>query len=973
MTPRIWLVALAVLVFVGGNVAYFKRAGPFMCLAQGVVDTPTHITNTQHLVNIQGWAWDPATIHRVEVVTEEGRPLVSGRLNEPRTDVAARLHACKPRGFMGFSVNLPLGLLAPHTQKVMIRTENSKGEHRALGTLPVDLSLPFGQLDSLEPLELDGRNIIRGWAIAREGDVTVQVMALGKKVKELKAAIPRPDVAHAYVQWPRAKTAGFEDVLGFRSLPRGRYFLQVIYDDGKGNKREFRGPEVINDLPFGKVIAQQERLFNPQRVNLVAWLADENGIAQAQLQTEQGILLGDMVLTKADASLTELPDPRFGNKPSPDVPVKTGSLYHAELYGSAIPLGLNRIQLRVMDSAGKQSFLPGPLILNQVKPTHTACKGEKRSIFYPGGAVDFRDGFRQMMELRALAQGGCIEVGVRGRLEYLRTTRGAQADFEFDSAFPENLRARHGGMTGESLNELLQTALKFKAPLLITLDGGVWADAKFSAPDLDIVDYLEQDPRTVQWNQWGRPEADDALRNLPGATESPQLARMMSLNRYNSQFLSYKKRNLQAAVRDIVRFTRAHPQTYIAVSLDPDLYINPWFYLSQWYDYNPDTLRQYREWLFHLGPYADGGELAFSRHEPKLTLAEANKWGKAKWSSVEQVDPPRGVIDYRDPWQQLWTQFKRHLVARHYDDLAAWVVAAGLAPDRIYSGQTFIQTDVAVGITDTATGWTDQAGVSIAGAKPRLGHIGAILYGPASRNQGLTRNGTSLIDNIRLIDPRWAVGEFHPATIAFPEKLPTHEESYATLSTLLNGGAYFLSPMWGSFVGDRVVRPSNFKAYDAMEGTAYEFQLVWWLRATQGLSPGSFFYPFGNEIVTSADGWTAHSLTKLEKQKGSVRLSTTQDEIAIVSPFWATLSLDKPSILEVSVLAATQASPPRAEMELDNGQRRRCALRQKNQVLWTCAFASAKTRHMHSLKLTWPVRGRNNEVLLDSVALRFAP
>lgn len=967
------MVALAVLVFVGGGVAYLKREGPFMCLAQGVVDTPTHIVSPKGAINIQGWAWDPVSINRVEVTSDDGRALVSAPLNEFRFDVAQRLHACKPRGAMGFSLNLPPDLLQPQTKKIAVHAVNGKGQRRTLGTLPVDFSLPFGQLDSLEPIELDGRNVIRGWAIAREGEVTIQVLALGKKVMELKAAIPRADVARAYAQWPRAKTAGFENVLGFRSLPRGRYFLQVIYVDAKGNKRELRGPEVINDSPFGKVIAQQERLFNAQRINLVAWLADENGITQAQLQTEQGIVLGDMLLTKAGASLTELPDPRFGNAPSPDVPIKTGSLYHAELFGGAIPVGLHRLQVRVVDSVGNQSFLPGPLILNQIKPTHTACTGEKRYIFYPGGAVDFRDGFRQMTELRTLAQGGCIEVGVRGRLEYLRTTRGAQADFEFDPAFPENLRARHGGMTGESLNELLQTALKFKAPLLITLDGGVWADAKFSAPDVDVVDYLEQDPRTAQWNQWGRPEPDDALQNLPGATHSPQLARMMSLNRYNTKFLSYKKRNLQAAVRDIVRFAEAHPQTYIAVSLDPDLYINPWFYLSQWYDYHPDTLRQYREWLFHLGPYADGGELAFSRHEPKLTLAQATQWGKAKWSSVEQVEPPRGVIDYSDPWQQLWTQFKRHLVARHYDDLAAWIVEAGLAPDRIYSGQTFIQTDVAVGITDTATGWTDQAGVSIAGAKPRLGHIGAILYGPASRNQGPTRNGWSLVDNIRLLDPHWAVGEFHPATIAFPDKLPTHEESYATLSTLLNGGAYFLSPMWGSFVGDRVVRPRNFKAYDAMEGTAYEFQLVWWLRATQSLSPGSFFYPFGNEMVTSADGWTAHALTALEKQKGSLRLSATHDEIAIVSPFWAALSLDKPSTLEVSVAAMTQVSPPRAEMELDDGHRRRCSLRLKNRTIWTCDFAAANARRMHSLKLTWPVRGRNNEVLLDSVALRFAP
>ncbi len=113
-------------------------------------------------------------------------------------------------------------------------------------------------------------------------------------------------------------------------------------------------------------------------------------------------------------------------------------------------------------------------------------------------------------------------------------------------------------MTGMPLHELLQLAVRRHAPLLVSLDGGVWADAAFSMPDHDVVDVLEQDPRTVQWNQHGRPEEDDALSALPGSYDSPQLARMMSLNRFNTRFLAYKKRNLQAAVGEIVRFMKRH-------------------------------------------------------------------------------------------------------------------------------------------------------------------------------------------------------------------------------------------------------------------------------------------------------------------------------------------------------------------------------------------------------------------------------
>jgi hypothetical protein len=48
------------------------------------------------------------------------------------------------------------------------------------------------------------------------------------------------------------------------------------------------------------------------------------------------------------------------------------------------------------------------------------------------------------------------------------------------------------------------------------------------------------------------------------------------------------------------------------------------------------------------------------------------------------------------------------LVVRHYDDLAAGAaVGAGLLAARVYSSQTFIETDVAASIPDRATGWPD--------------------------------------------------------------------------------------------------------------------------------------------------------------------------------------------------------------------------------------------------------------------------
>lgn len=939
----------------------------------GMLDVAEPIKDGSHNFLISGWAIAAQGPVKVRVLVQD-KEVLSLSASNRRDDVAKAFPAWPQAANCGFEELFSMRKLPPGRYRLRILLEDGKGRSSELAGPEVRNDLPFGKIDATDPFESDGRNLISGWAVAAQGPVKVRVLAQGKEVLTLSASNRRDDVAKALPDWPLAASSGFEGLLPMRKLPRGRYRLRILLEDGKGLGGEFAGPEVRNDLPFGKVLAQQDKMMPPGTIELRAWLADEDGIQSAHVETETGSPLGKLMLARKKAPLAEFLDPRFNRSKAGDAPLKNGDLYYLQVPFASMPPGLQRLQVRVEDKAGNVAVLPGPLALDKNQASMQACPGEKLRVFYPGGTVDFRSNFRQLQELRGMAQGGCVEIGFRGRVEYMRTTKGKSADYVFDPDFPESLRKRNGKeMSGDSLRELLNTALRFRAPLMITLDGGVWADASFAAPDVDIVDMLEQDERTVQWNQLGKSEPDDALKGLAGASESPELARMMSLNHYNRRFLDYKKRNLQAAVREIVKFKRIHPEIFVMVNLDPDEYINPWFYLTQWYDYNPDTLRQYREWLFHLGPYADGGELAFARREPALTLDEANRLAKQSWKEFGMVEPPRSTIDYNDPWQQLWTQFKRHLVARHYDDLAAWAVEAGLPKERIYTSQTFIQADVAVSITDTSNGWNDQAGVSIEGAKPRQGHLGAILYGPGSRNEGKPRSGSSLIDNIRRADPEWGMVEFHPATIAFPEKLPSHAESYATMQALVNGGAHFLSPMWGSYAGDRVVHPNNFKAYDVMEGSAFEYQFVWWLRAMQAWPAGSLYYPFGNASVKSTDGWAAAPGTNLESRYGELRLAGESAHLELVSPQWEARYLTVSTELVVTGSWPQQAVAV-AELVLDNGNKLSCTLQAADKDKARCLFPAVAGRQMSRLNLHWkfPEVQQKAGATVDSVALKFS-
>lgn len=943
------------------------------CSSLGALDAPQTFDSEPSKVRIIGWVADRAGVDKIELVS--GNVLLSTAIPEaPRSDVSQVYSACPAGVAKGFDVPIELDKLGPGHKDLSLYAVRRGGYRYKVGAVPADVFSLIAFIEAPATVEWDGVNRIAGWAFSRSSPAEVTVLAGAKVVARARADGLREDVGKIFPLWPGAAHSGYGIALRMADMPRGRYRLKVQIGDEAGHRKVFPGPEVVNDLPIGKAIGQEDRLVDPANVHLEAWLADEDGIRSAQVETEAGAMLGELHPKARDVPLSALPDPRFAAIQKNDVPIKSGDLYVIDIPRKSIPEGLNRLMVRVRDKAGKEAVISsGPLVL-RAGGAASPCQGRKLRVFYPGGAVDFRSGFRQMIELREMAQGGCVEVGMRGRTEYLRTTFGKVQDFRFDPDFPEALRKRSDAleMTGESIRELLNTALRFKAPLMVTLDGGVWADAKFPAPDVDVVDNLEEDPRTVQWNQFGRAEPDDALEHLPGATASPQLARMMSLNRYNEKFLAYKKRNLQAAIREIVQFMHQHPQIYVAVNLDPDEYINPWFYQTQWYDYNPDTLRQYREWLFHLGPYADGGELAFSRREPKLSLEQVNRIAKQSWKTLEDVDPPRGAPDYKDPWQQLWTQFKRHLVARHYDDLAEWAAQAGMPEDRIFTSQTFIQTDVATTISDPATGWTDQAGVSIEGAKPRRGRLGAILYGPASRNEGKVRSGTSLIGNIRRIDPEWGVVEFHPATIAFPDKLPTHDEAYATLFNLINGGARFLSPMWGSYAGDRAVHPGHFKAYDAMEGTAYEYQLVWWLREMRFLPVGARFYPFGNERVKSADGWVAGAGTTVMLEAGRIRLSGKGPHVSLVSPGWDETGETSPIRLEIKG-RWPKTSVIGASLLFGNGHREQLSATKSSSGM--AVFRMAKPPHsVQKLELEWNDEGYNSirlqDVEIDSIAVR---
>jgi hypothetical protein len=490
-------------------------------------------------------------------------------------------------------------------------------------------------------------------------------------------------------------------------------------------------------------------------------------------------------------------------------------------------------------------------------------------------------------------------VGMRVPILYLRTTRGAAADYVFDPSWDIERRCGERRIAEDTLDGTLGYATAHKLPVLVTLNGGVWADASCDVPTWDINDRLEQDPVNCQWNERNEVMADDALKHLPGSVAAPELGRSLTYNVYASAVRHYKRRNLQQAATRLVAFMRAHPDLFVGVNLDPDTYMNPFFNEQQWYDYNPGTLRQFREWLSGTGPYAGrptsgAPDLSAYRRAKPLSLADASRLAGRTFARWEDVDPPRAFSRdpahpfWRDPWVQEWETFRRHLVKLHHDELAQWLVDAGIPSDRIWTSQGLMPPlpggrpfplRIDGPVTDA-----DSGGMSVEGSVPRRGHLGVILYGASAVNDVPMENGRALFPTLASFDPGFGVVEYNTADLRNPQAQPTYVAAYRGLRDLWNAGARFVSPMaWngsnGLFAGD-----PGYVTYTAWRNTPLEDAAKDFLLARAGLPLGTRLWTFGSARHSDGDGWVAER-GAAEMGNGWLRVAPdAQGTIALVSP-----------------------------------------------------------------------------------------
>ncbi len=601
--------------------------------------------------------------------------------------------------------------------------------------------------------------------------------------------------------------------------------------------------------------------------------------------------------------------------------------------------GRHDLRVEVTNTQGKRSVIDKRTVIagqaHNIWPTQQKPAPEQTFLVLIATSGIKNGGANEIQGIYAPFVSSTMRVGIRVPILYLRTTKGRDKDWAFDPDFDTARKCGDKTLADDSLNQVIDYAVKNNMPVLFTLNGGIWADAQCDSPEWDINDALEQDPANCQWSEGNEVFADDYLKILPGSMNSPELARALSLNIYADKMRHYKKRNLQQAVQVIQKFAAAHPDLFVGINLDPDVYINPFFVVPRhWHDYNPNALRQFREWLSGTGPYAEqraagAPDLSAYRRKIPLDLAAVGKLMRRDVKTWDEVDPPREFTAFREnwwhrkweifrawisgkthkatpesPWFREWELFRRHLVDMHYDDLSTWITEAGIDSRFIFSSQGFVvleEGSVPFSVRlDGPVKIYDSAGISIEGAVPGRGHLGTILYGNTSINKARLEEPKSLFAAFREFDANWAVIEHNTADFRTPKKLPGFADGYHSMRDLFNYGARFVSPMAWNGSNGLYAGTEGFSAFTSYRNTPLENAVREFLLSHANFPRGGKLWTFGAGNHADSDGWTSEK-GQIRPENGAIFLAPEKTgEIVLLSPKELALRLNDKDALVIA-------------------------------------------------------------------------
>jgi ADP-heptose:LPS heptosyltransferase/GT2 family glycosyltransferase len=204
---------------------------------------------------VSGWAVCRAGIGAVTLALDDGAA-VSAEIGLSRPDIGNRFPRIPSARQSGFAFRGRLPAAGPAPLVLHVRIRSAKGQehelqHR-LAAEPADAHGVGRDLANRIKFFIDSPDLtapmasrpvrsalsVQGWAIARDGIESVQVMFDGIALGPAYRGLNRPDIGAAFPDWPNARRSGFALSVAPKLLTGGEHAVHVVIRDKGGGEAE---------------------------------------------------------------------------------------------------------------------------------------------------------------------------------------------------------------------------------------------------------------------------------------------------------------------------------------------------------------------------------------------------------------------------------------------------------------------------------------------------------------------------------------------------------------------------------------------------------------------------------------------------------------------------------------------------------------------------------------------------------------
>jgi ADP-heptose:LPS heptosyltransferase/GT2 family glycosyltransferase len=395
------------------------------------------------ILTVRGWAASFSPIEMISVFAGDALLGVAEH-GIARPDVAVAHPYYPNAGTAGFQFRAERGADALAAGSIRV-VALALGDVAKQATLPIDLPVEPAILSEISmpcpnSVAVSGKRVAgHGWVIGNAAVVEASVLIGDELMCSAVTDLPRPDVAAAYPDNPRARHAGFEFSGIVPALTAGPTELVLRLSFADGDIAELRMPILIE---VGEVLVPPslgDPLAELQALSLDEAKVDRKGIltvsgwAAAFSPIEMiSVFVGDALLGVAEHGLAR-PDVAIAHPYYPNA-ATAGFRFRTDLGSDALAAGSVRVVARALGDVTKRATLPieaPPAILSEISmpcPNSVAVSGKRVA------------GHGWVIGNAAIVEASVL---IGGELVCSAVTDLPRPDVA--AAHPDNARARHAG------------------------------------------------------------------------------------------------------------------------------------------------------------------------------------------------------------------------------------------------------------------------------------------------------------------------------------------------------------------------------------------------------------------------------------------------------------------------------------------------------------------------------------------------